>query len=57
MRTPMPRSSAGAVRSLRWKYRPAAGEEQELDSYLHIGRLLAVMQSRARSLRGNVGPQ
>jgi hypothetical protein len=34
-----------------------AGEEQELDSYLHIGRLLAVMQSRARSLSGNVGPQ
>jgi hypothetical protein len=25
-----------------------AGEVQELDSYLHIGRLLAVMQSRAR---------
>jgi hypothetical protein len=34
-----------------------AGEEQEFDSYLHIGRLLAVMQSRARSLRGNVAPQ
>ncbi|HEY7387417.1 MAG TPA: hypothetical protein VH640_02835 [Bryobacteraceae bacterium] len=26
----------------------SAGETQELDSYLHIGRLLAVMQSRAR---------
>lgn len=26
----------------------SAGEAQELDSYLHIGRLLAVLQSRAR---------
>jgi hypothetical protein len=33
-------------------------EEEELDSYLHIGSLLAVMQSRARSFlnrAGNVG--
>ena len=28
-------------------------EAQELDSYLHIGRLLAVMQSRARRLLNN----
>ena len=28
-------------------------EAQELDSYLHIGRLLAVMQSRARRLLKN----
>ena len=28
-------------------------ETQELDSYLHIGRLLAVMQSRARRLLDN----
>jgi hypothetical protein len=28
-------------------------ETQELDSYLHIGRLLAVMQSRARRLLKN----
>ena len=28
-------------------------ESQELDSYLHIGRLLAVMQSRARRLLNN----
>jgi len=32
-------------------------EEQELDSYLHIGRLLAVMQSRARRLLANSSPQ
>jgi hypothetical protein len=29
------------------------GETAELDSYLHIGRLLAVMQSRARRLLKN----
>jgi hypothetical protein len=38
-----------------------AAEEQELDSYLHIGRLLAVLQSRARRLLHNsdrsAGPQ
>jgi hypothetical protein len=28
-------------------------ETQELDSYLHIGRLLAIMQSRARRLLKN----
>jgi len=32
-------------------------DEQELDSYLRIGRLLAVMQSRARRLLANSGPQ
>jgi hypothetical protein len=35
-------------------------EEAELDSYLHIGSLLGVMQSRARRLlkkTGNVAPQ
>ncbi len=35
-------------------------EEAELDSYLHIGSLLGVMQSRARKLlkkTGNVVPQ
>ena len=31
-------------------------ETQELDSYLHIGRLLAVMQSRARRLLNNPDP-
>ena len=31
-------------------------EAAELDSYLHIGTLLAVMQSRARRLLRNVGP-
>jgi hypothetical protein len=31
-------------------------ETQELDSYLHIGRLLAVMQSRARRLLKNPDP-
>lgn len=30
-------------------------ETQELDSYLHIGRLLAIMQSRARRLLKNPG--
>jgi hypothetical protein len=29
-------------------------EEHELDSYLHIGRLLAVMQSRARRFLKNL---
>lgn len=29
-------------------------ETQELDSYLHIGRLLAVMQSRARLILKNL---
>jgi hypothetical protein len=35
-----------------------AEEAHELDSYLHIGRLLAVMQSRARRLpsRSGVSP-
>lgn len=35
-------------------------EESELDSYLHIGSLLGVMQSRARKLlkkTGNAAPQ
>jgi hypothetical protein len=34
-------------------------EAAELDSYLHIGSLLGVMQSRARRLRktGSVAPQ
>jgi hypothetical protein len=35
-------------------------EQAELDSYLHIGSLLGVMQSRARRLlknTGNVAPQ
>jgi len=32
-------------------------EEQELDSYLHIGRLLAVLQSRARRRLANSDPQ
>ena len=31
-------------------------EVTELDSYLHIGRLLAVMQSRARRLLQNPDP-
>ena len=32
-------------------------EEHELDSYLHIGRLLAVMQSRARRRLAASDPQ
>jgi len=32
------------------------GEEQELDSYLHIGRLLTVMQSRARQFLRDSDP-
>lgn len=31
-------------------------ETQELDSYLHIGRLLAIMQSRARRLLKSPNP-
>jgi hypothetical protein len=35
-----------------------AVEASELDSYLHIGRLLAVMQSRARRrLKNTIAPQ
>ncbi len=32
-----------------------SAEEEELDSYLHIGSLLAVMQSRARRFLGKTG--
>ena len=45
------RARAGALTS---------AEETELDSYLHIGSLLGVMQSRARRFlrnMGSLGPQ
>jgi len=52
----LPRSDQERVNELSAKARAGAlseGETQELDSYLHIGRLLAVMQSRARRLLKN----
>ena len=47
----LPRADEERVNELSAKARAGSlseGEAQELDSYLHIGRLLAVMQSRAR---------
>jgi len=52
----LPRSDQERVNELSAKARAGSlseGETQELDSYLHIGRLLAVMQSRARRLLQN----
>jgi len=60
----LPRSDAERVNELSAKARAGsltAAEEQELDSYLHISRLLAVLQSRSRRLFPNsdrsAGPQ
>ena len=55
----LPRSDEERVNVLSAKARAGSLSEietQELDSYLHIGRLLAVMQSRARRLLQNPGP-
>lgn len=52
----LPGADAERVNELSAKARAGAlseGEAQELDSYLHIGRLLAVLQSRARRLLQN----
>src|SRR5262249_23596863 len=49
----LPRADEERVNELSAKARAGSlseGETQELDSSLHIGRLLAVMQSRARRL-------
>jgi hypothetical protein len=49
----LPRADEERVNELSAKARAGSlsdSEAQELDSYLHIGRLLAVMQSRARTL-------
>ena len=49
----LPPADEERVNELSAKARDGAlseSEAQELDSYLHIGRLLAVMQSRARRL-------
>lgn len=52
----LPRVDEERVNELSAKARAGSlneGETRELDSYLHIGRLLAVMQSRARRLLKN----
>ena len=52
----LPRADEERVNELSAKARAGClseGETQELDSYLHIGRLLAVMQSRARTMLKN----
>jgi hypothetical protein len=52
----LPRTDKDRVDELSAKARDGSlteGETAELDSYLHIGRLLAVMQSRARRLLKN----
>ena len=49
----LPSSDEDRVNELSAKARAGSlteGETQELDSYLHIGSLLAVMQSKARRL-------
>ena len=49
----LPTADEARVNELSAKARAGSlsqAEAQELDSYLHIGRLLAVMQSRARRL-------
>jgi len=54
----LPRTDRERVDELSAKARDGSlteGETAELDSYLHIGRLLAVMQSRARRLLKNAG--
>jgi hypothetical protein len=52
----LPESDRQRVDELSAKARSGAlssAEEAELDSYLHIGSLLAVVQSRGRRLLGN----
>lgn len=52
----LPRADEERVNELSAKARAGSlsgGESQELDSYLHIGWLLAVIQSRARRLLKN----
>lgn len=56
----LPTPDEERVNELSGKARAGAltpAEERELDSYLHIGRLLAVMQSRARQLLAKSDPQ
>jgi hypothetical protein len=56
----LPRPDAERVNELSAKARAGSlttGEAQELDSYLHIGRLLAVVQSRARRRLTGCDPQ
>ena len=53
----LPRGDEERVNELSAKARAGSlsdSEAQELDSYLQIGRLLAVMQSRARTLLKNL---
>ena len=53
----LPRADEERVNELSAKARAGSlsdDETQELDSYLHIGRLLAVMQSRARRCLQNL---
>jgi hypothetical protein len=55
----LPREDRARVDELYSKARSGsltAAEASELDSYLHIGRLLAVMQSRARRRLKNTMP-
>ena len=55
----LPEADEERVNELSAKARAGSlseSEAQELDSYLHIGRLLAVVQSRARRLLKNPNP-
>jgi hypothetical protein len=55
----LPRQDRARVDQLSSKARSGSlteAEASELDSYLHIGRLLAVMQSRARRRLKNAMP-
>jgi hypothetical protein len=55
----LPSSDEDRVNELSAKARASSlteVESQELDSYLHIGSLLAAMQSRARGLLKHVPP-
>jgi len=55
----LPRADEERVNELSAKARAGSlseGEAHELDGYLHVGRLLAVMQSRARRLLKNSDP-
>src|SRR5215472_12243261 len=54
----LPRADEERVNELSARARAGSlseAEAQELDSYLHIGRLLAVMQSRARRALKDLG--
>lgn len=56
----LPRADEDRVNELSAKARGGClnqSETQELDSYLHIGHLLAVMQSRARRLLKSTDPE